>query len=82
MPIAAVIATTSTIFDPQTGFITVLTNTEMIALTVSASVVFVLGLFLLNPAFSDKSSNYVINLMIVMQGWSGLSLISLIGFRE
>jgi hypothetical protein len=51
-------------------------------LIVSASMAFVLGLFRLNPAFSDMSGNYVINLMIVMQGWTGLSLGPLIVLRR
>ena len=49
-------------------------------LTVSASVPFVLGLFLLHPAFSKKGGDYVLNLMIVMQGWVALTIISLIVF--
>jgi len=59
-----------------------LTNASLTALTVAATVAFVLGLYLLNPAFSDKSGNYVLNLMIVMQGWVGLSLASIIVLRE
>jgi len=55
-----------------------LTITGLIMLSLAANVAFVLGLSLLNPAFSDKSGNYVLNLMIVMYGWIGLFLVPLI----
>ena len=80
VPIAAAITAVLTILMPQTTFISLLANTGLVMLTVGANVAFVLGLSLLNPAFSDKSGNYVLNLMIVMQGWVGLSLVSLIIF--
>jgi len=82
VPIAGAITAVSTILVPQTTFISVLTNTGLMMLTLAASVAFVLGLSLLNPAFSDKSGNYVLNLMIVMQGWVGLVIVSLIVFRQ
>ena len=82
VPIAAIVIAVSTILSPETILVSVLTNTGIVVLTVAASVAFALGLFLLNPAFSDKSGNYVVNLMIVMQGWGGLSLVSLIVFRR
>ncbi|MCW4020665.1 MAG: ABC transporter permease [Candidatus Bathyarchaeota archaeon] len=82
VPIAAVITAVSTILNPQNTLFSLLTNTGLVVLTVAASVTFVLGLFLLNPAFSDKSGNYVINLMVVMQGWGGLSIVPLIVFNR
>ncbi len=82
VPIAGAITAVTTILMPQTTFIASLTNTGLVMLTVAATVAFVLGLSLLNPAFSDKSGNYVLNLMIVMQGWGVLSLISLIVFGQ
>ncbi len=82
VPIAGAITAVTTILMPQTTFIALLTNTGLVMLTVAATVAFVLGLSLLNPAFSDKSGNYVLNLMIVMQGWGVLSLISLIVFGQ
>jgi len=82
VPIAVAVTTISTILNPQTTFAALLTNAGLTALTVAATVAFVLGLYLLNPAFSDKSGNYVLNLMIVMQGWVGLSLASIIVLRE
>jgi hypothetical protein len=82
VPIAAIVTALSTALSPQTTPTVLLANTGLIVLTVAATVTFTLGLFLLNPAFSDKSGNYVLNLMIVMQGWAGLSLLPLLGFSE
>ena len=66
VPIAAALAAVSAILSPQATFIVVLAITGLVALMVGANVAFVLGLSLLNPAFSDKSGNYVTNLMITM----------------
>jgi len=81
VPIAAAITAVSTILSPQTTFISLLTNTGLVMLTLGANVAFVLGLSLLNPAFSDKSGNYVTNLMITMFALpNGLFLVPLIVF--
>ena len=53
VPIAAAITAVSTILSPQTTFISFLTTTGLVMLTIPANVAFVLGLSLLNPAFSD-----------------------------
>jgi len=46
-------------------------------------VVFVLGLFLLNPAFSEKSGNLWVNIMITMQALPiGTFLIPLIVLQK
>jgi len=46
-------------------------------------VTFVLGLSLVNPAFSDKSGNYMINVMITMFAMpNGLFLVPLIIFEK
>ena len=82
VPIAAVVTAVSTLISPQTTLTSLLANTGLIVLTVAATVTFTLGLFLLNPAFSDKSGNYVLNLMIIMQGWAGLALLPLLAFRR
>ncbi len=66
VPIAAALTAVSAILSPQATFIAVLTITGLVVLTVGANVAFVLGLSLLNPAFSDKSGNYITNLMITM----------------
>ena len=79
VPIAGAITAVSAILSPQTTFISLLTTTGFAMLFVAANVAFVLGLSLLNPAFSDKSGSYILNLMIVMQALPfGLFLIPLI----
>jgi hypothetical protein len=78
--ITAAITVVSTILSHQTT-IALLAVPALAILFVSAIVAFVLGLSLLNPAFSDKSSNYVTNLMITMFAIpNGLFLIPLIVF--
>jgi hypothetical protein len=80
VPITAAITVVSTILNHQTTFV-LLVVTALSILFVSAIVAFVLGLSLLNPAFSDKSGNYVTNLMITMFAIpNGLFLIPLIAF--
>jgi len=79
VPIAAVITAVSTILSPQTTFISLLTTIGLSILFVAANVAFVLGLFLLNPAFSDKSANFIINFMIIAFAvTNGLVLLPLI----
>lgn len=78
--ITIVITVVSTILSHQTMF-ALLAITALAVLFVSAIVAFVLGLSLLNPAFSDKSGNYVTNLMITIFAIpNGLFLIPLIVF--
>lgn len=78
--ITVVVTTVSTILSHQNTF-ALLAVTALAILFVSAVVAFVLGLSLLNPAFSDKSGNYVTNLMIIIFAIpNGLLLIPLIVF--
>ncbi|UCF44959.1 MAG: hypothetical protein JSW44_04145 [Candidatus Bathyarchaeota archaeon] len=80
VPITVAITVVSTILSQQTMF-ALLAITALAVLFVSAIVGFVLGLSLLNPAFSDKSGSYVTNLMITMFAIpNGLFLIPLIVF--
>jgi hypothetical protein len=78
VPIAVVTTAVLTIVIPGATLVSLLTNTGLVMLTVAASVPFALGLFLVHPAFSEKGGDYVLNLMIVMQGWVGLTIVSLI----
>jgi hypothetical protein len=80
IPIAAVVTAVSTSLTPQTTFISLLTTVGIVILTTTANVAFVLGFFLLNPAFSQKGGNYVLNLMVVMYSQVGLFLVPLIVF--
>jgi hypothetical protein len=80
VPITVAITVVSTILSNQNTF-ALLAITALAVLFVSAIVAFVLGLSLLNPAFSDKSGNYVTNLMITMFAIpNGLFLIPLMVF--
>jgi hypothetical protein len=75
IPITVAIIVIRTILFSQTTYISLLTNTGIIALIVAAYVVFALGLSLLNPAFSTKSGSFILNVMIVPQ--TGVALIIL-----
>jgi len=80
VPITVAITVVSTILSNQTIF-ALLAITGLAVLFVSAIVAFILGLSLLNPAFSDKSGSYVTNLMITMFAIpNGLFLIPLMVF--
>ncbi len=81
VPFTAVISVAIAVLSPQTTFVSLLTNTGLAILTIAANVAFVLGIALLNPAFSDKSGNYVLNLIITMQALPfGLFLVPLVVF--
>ena len=78
IPIAAAVTAVTTILSPQTTIISLLTNTGSMSLIVGGNVAFVIGLFLLNPAFSDKSVKYKINLVMVIFVSAGLFLVSMV----
>ena len=77
VPIAAAVTAVRTILSPQTNIISLLTNTGSMSLIVGGNVAFVIGLFLLNPAFSEKSVKYKINIIIAILVSIGLFLVSL-----
>jgi len=83
VPISIIVTTVTMLLNPQTTLTFLLVITGVVALMVAATVVFILGLFLVNPAFSDKSSNYVVNIMITVQALPiGTFLIPLIVFKR
>ena len=65
IPITVAIIVVRTLLFSQTTYISLLTNTGIIALIVAAYVAFALGLSLLNPAFSTKEGSFMVNVMIV-----------------
>jgi hypothetical protein len=77
VPIAGAVTAITSILNPQTTFISLLTNTGLMMLIVAANVAFVLGLFLLNPAFSPKSVKLWLNVMIVQFVSIGLFVVSM-----
>jgi hypothetical protein len=80
IPIAGVVTAVTTLLSPQATLLFVVANTGFMMLFIAAYVTFVLGLFLLNPAFSIKSMKLganVIIAVIVSIGLFAASLISL-----
>ena len=65
-----------------TGFIAELSlvayATGLILISAAGVVVFVLGIFLLNPAFSEKSMSFKINIFATLIPYVGIFIISLI----
>ncbi|UCD95753.1 MAG: hypothetical protein JSV35_04335 [Candidatus Bathyarchaeota archaeon] len=82
MPISLIAVVATAVTNPAGVLSFMLFSIGMLMSTVAASVAFVLGLFLLNPAFSDKSGNYMVNIMITMQVLPiGTFLVPMIIFR-
>ena len=82
VPVAAVVATLSTGLSPQATFVSLLTNSGLGALIAAADVALVLGLFLLIPAFSEKSVKFMLNILIVTFVSIGLFLGPLFGLLK
>ena len=80
VPIASAITAITTLINPQTTFISLLINTGSMSLIIGGTVAFVIGLFLLNPAFSKKSVKLKINRIIAMFVSMGLFVVSLLVF--
>ncbi len=66
IPIAAAVTVLSTGLSPQTTLISLLINTGFGVLVAAGNVAIVLGLFLLIPAFSEKSVRFMLNVLIVI----------------
>ncbi len=85
VPIAAGAALVTSPLQPGTTLAGVLVNTGLIAIFSTANAVFVTGLFLVNPAFSDKSPKLFINIFIALFGgiamFAASLYVSTMGFR-
>ena len=77
VPIAGAVTLAFTWFTMQVTFGSLLLITGLMMLFIAAYVVFVLGLFLLNPAFSDRSVKMWINVVIAMFTSIGFLAVSL-----
>ncbi len=66
IPIAAAVTVLSTGLSPQTTLVSLLVNTGFGVLIAAGNVAVVLGLFLLIPAFSEKSVRFMVNVLIVI----------------
>ena len=82
IPIAGVLTAVITILSPQTTPVSLLINTAFMMLFVAAYTAFVLGLFLLNPAYSPKSVKLGLNIMIVVFVSIGLFAVSQISLMK
>jgi hypothetical protein len=82
VPIAGAMTAVMTILSPQTTLVSLVINTGFMMLFVAAYTVFVLGLFLLNPAFSEKSGKLGVNVIIAIFTSIGLFAISLISLMR
>jgi hypothetical protein len=77
VPIGGAMALGSLLRVPQTPFLSMFTYTVLTMVVASAYVVFALGLFLLMPAYSERSAELVLNIMILAHA----SIILFIGSR-
>jgi hypothetical protein len=64
--------------EPGATLFTAAASMGLVSVIVAADVLFVIGLFLVNPAFSEKSPRLWINVMIVMGSQIGLFVLALI----
>jgi hypothetical protein len=79
IPIVGIVtATTMLLSLPDASLLSSLANTGLLIFIIAAYVVFVLGLFLLNPAFSTKSVRLFINVLVVEFVSIGLFAVPLI----
>lgn len=82
VPIAGAMTAVITVLSPQATFISLLANTGFMMLFIAAYTAFVLGLFLLNPAFSEKSPKLGVNIMIATSVSIGLFAVSLLSLMR
>jgi len=82
VPIAGVMTAVTAVLSPRTTFISSFTDTGFMMLFVAAYVVFVLGLFLLNPVFSAKSMKLGLNIMISVFVSIGLFAVSMLALTR
>ena len=78
VPIAGAVTASASFLSPQTTLVSLLRSTGLMMLFVAAYVAFVLGLFLLNPAFSEKSVKLWATVMIAIFASIGLFAVSLL----
>ncbi len=80
LPIVSLITVVLSALSPETTLEIILKNSSILLLCTIAYVVFNLGVFILNPAYSDKDGNYMLNIMIGSQLSVGIFILSLIVF--
>ncbi|MFB0504087.1 MAG: hypothetical protein ACETWE_09655, partial [Candidatus Bathyarchaeia archaeon] len=78
VPLAGVATAVMAMITMKIPLFSLLTNIGLMMLYIAAYVAFVLGLFLLNPAFSPKSVRLWVNVMVVIFSSIGLFAVSLL----
>ena len=85
VPIATGTVLITSLLQPGATLVGVLVNAGLMAIFSSANAVFVTGLFLMNPAFSEKSPKLFINIFIALFGgiamFAASLYVSTMGFR-
>ena len=85
VPVATGTVLVTSLLQPGATLAGVLMNTGLMAVFSTANAVFVTGLFLVNPAFSDKSPKLFINIFIALFGgiamFAASLYVSTLGFR-
>lgn len=66
VPITVAVALATTIPNPHTSVMSMLPNIVLLMVLAFGNVAFVLGLFLLSPAFSEKSGRFYLNMFVVI----------------
>ncbi|KYK31689.1 MAG: hypothetical protein HXS48_18445 [Theionarchaea archaeon] len=82
LPIVAVVMVVTVFQVPDIPFLSVLAYTGPVLLIAAAFVALALGLYLLMPAYTEKGGEFILNLVIIMQGSIFLFLACLILFGE
>lgn len=82
LPVSMVVTAISTLRGQQISFTLLLAATVLSGVIAAADLTFVLGLFLLNPAFSEKSTKFAINMLLVIFVSIGLFLGPLLGLMR
>jgi len=68
LPIVLIVETTVNLLVPDITLEILLLNVVLTLLIAAAAITFTLGLFLVNPAFTDKSGEFMINIQICVFG--------------
>jgi hypothetical protein len=82
VPLAGIMTVILTILSPQTTLSFLVINAAFMMLFIAAFTVFVLGLSLLNPAYSPKSVKLAVNVMIAIFTSIGLFAVSLVSLMR
>jgi len=80
LPITAALIALPMFFDPYTTYFSFITNIGMMLWIISGNVAFVIGLFCVNPAFSEKDMKLKLNVIIAVLVPVSLFIFSLVMF--